>query len=49
MVDIVEVIDNGSEFIDRLNLVLAQAEGITKGYSYDKGMGKWRGFKRLEP
>lgn len=47
--DIVEAVTDGSEFVDRLNLALAQAEGIRKGYSFDKGLDKWKGFKRLEP
>lgn len=49
---ILEVIKNCVEtqdFIDGLNVTLAQKAGIKQGYSYDKGLEKWDGFERIEP
>lgn len=47
-----EVLKSGKQiqdFIDGLNIKLAQHAGVQEGYSYDRGLEKWTGFKRLEP
>lgn len=37
------------DFIDAMNVALAQAEEINKGYSYDKGLDRWKIIQRIEP
>lgn len=38
-----------NDFVDYINISLAQEAGINKGYSFDKGLDKTKSFKRLEP
>ena len=47
--EVMKECESGEDFVDGLNVVLAKREGINLGYSYDKGLGKRQGFKRLEP
>lgn len=49
LVDVMKECKRGEDFVDGINVVLALRENISHGYSYDKGMGKWKGFRRLEP
>lgn len=43
------ICDKNRDFYDVVNIALARSEGIKKGYSYDKGLDKIKGFHRLEP
>ena len=38
-----------TDFFDSVNMDLLLSNGIKKGYSYDKGLDRYKGFKRLEP
>lgn len=49
ILSIVDRCNTHNEFIDGINVVLADIEGIEIGYSYDKGIAKWGKLKRLEP
>lgn len=49
ILSIVDRCNTHNEFIDGINVMLADAEGIEIGYSYDKGITKWGKLKRLEP
>jgi len=40
---------DSKHFNDGINIMLARESGISKGFSYDKGIGKWEGFVRVEP
>lgn len=46
---VIERCVKATDFVDIVNIDLAKEEGIRKGYSFDKGLDKWKGFKRLEP
>ncbi len=47
--EIVENSKNDSDFIDYMNKYILSRKEIGEGYSYDKDLDKWKGFKRLEP
>lgn len=38
-----------NDFVDYINISLAQEAGINNGYSFDRGLDKTKNFKRLEP
>ena len=48
-VEIIEKCKKDSDFVDYMNMYLLRNDGIMKGYSYNKDLDKWKGFKRLEP
>ncbi len=47
--EVMKECESGEDFVDGINVVLSRRENIYKGYSYDKGLGKWQGFRRMEP
>lgn len=38
-----------SDFVDVVNMDLVKEEGLGRGYSYDRGLDRFEGFKRVEP
>src|SRR3990167_6265625 len=47
--NVVEKCKKDSDFVDYMNMYLLRSDAITKGYSYNKDLDRWKGFKRLEP
>ena len=38
-----------TDFFDSVNMSILLSEGVNRGYSYDRGLDRWRSFKRMEP
>jgi len=49
LLPVISSCDKGEEFVDMINKHLVSEEKIKTGYSYDKALDNWKGFKRLEP
>ncbi len=49
LLEIIERCQTGREFVDSINISLSKKSNIKRGYSYDKGLDRWKIFKRLEP
>lgn len=49
LLEVLDLCNKNIDFVDAINITLALYEDIKRGYSYDKGLSRWKEFKRLEP
>jgi predicted nucleic-acid-binding protein len=46
---VLDLWEEGTDYIDVVNLVLVKEQLVKEGYSYDKGLCNFKWFTRLEP
>lgn len=49
LLEVIERCQTGREFVDSINISLSEKANIKRGYSYNKGLDRWKIIQRIEP